>query len=82
MDAGRRSRPRVPAIMEPELDSPRRDHSLRRTIVTLALSTIAVIGVFLLDVLIVPIVVLLAFCIGFAVSDHAKRDGGSGRLSA
>ena len=67
--------------MEPELDSPRADRPLRRTIVTLALSTIAVIGVFLLDVLIVPIVVLLAFCIGFAVSDHAKRDGG-GRLSA
>jgi hypothetical protein len=67
--------------MEPELDSPRGDRSLRRTIVTLALSAIALTGVFLLDILIVPIVVLLVFCIGFAASDHAKRDGG-GRLSA
>jgi hypothetical protein len=67
--------------MEPELDSPRGDRSLRRTIVTLALSAIALTGVFLLDVLIVPIVVLVVFCIGFAAADHAKRDGG-GRLSA
>lgn len=67
--------------MEPELDSPRGDRSLRRTIVTLALSAIALTGVFLLDILIVPIVVLLVFCIGFAASDHAKRDG-DGRLSA
>lgn len=62
--------------MEPELDSPRGGHSLRRTIVTLTLSTIAVLGVFVLDVLIVPIVVLVVFCIGFALADRAHRDGG------
>ena len=68
--------------MAPEPDSHRGDHHpLRRTIVTLTLSTVAVTTVFLLDVLIVPIVVLVVFFVGFAASDHAKRDGG-GRLSA
>lgn len=71
------------AIMEPELDSPRGGRSRRRTIVTLALSTIAVIGVVILDVLIVPIVVLVVFFVGFAVVDRENRDGGSsGRIAA
>jgi Flp pilus assembly protein TadB len=68
--------------MGPELDSPRGDHHpRRRAIITIALATIVVMAVFLLDVLVVPAVVLVVFCLGFAASDRAKRDGG-GRLSA
>jgi len=70
------------APMEPELDTSRNDRAFGRTTITVVLSAVAVGGVFLIDVLVVPIVVLIAFYVVFAAVDRAQRDGGSGRLSA
>jgi hypothetical protein len=68
--------------MAPKLDRTLHARPRRLTIVALTLSTVAVVGAFLLDPLIVPIVVLVVFFLGFAASDHAKRDNDRDHLSA